>query len=245
MALFLMSLMSSSDQWMFVSSTGLWKPRSPRHEEPYRVTRSLSRSVSGNKLIFEEVNHDLGFALTSTRMCSDRVFSAAMIKRDEFLGEGPRYRRRGAGSFNKGVSSMFKGWMLAVAAGTMMAASAQPAAMPWLDPAKPAEQRAAAAVAAMTLDEKLTLIFSYSEPDTLDKEPDDVVPAAMKAEVREKMVPASAGYLPGIPRLKIPGQWFTDASIGIHIDKGRTALPSSIATAASFDPSVAEMGGKM
>ncbi len=131
---------------------------------------------------------------------------------------------------------MLKGWMLAVAAGTMMAASAEPAAMPWLDPGRPAAERAAAAVAAMTLDEKLTLIFSYSEPDTLDKAPDDIVPAAIKAEVRAKMIPNSAGYLFGIPRLKIPGQWFTDASIGVHIGEGRTALPSSMATAASFDP---------
>jgi beta-glucosidase len=135
--------------------------------------------------------------------------------------------------------------LLLTAVGTLMAAGAAAAEMPWLDPGKPAEQRAAAAVAAMTLDEKLTLINSYSEPDTLDKAPDDIVPPAIKAEVREKMIPASAGYLLGIPRLKIPGHWFTDASIGIHINKGRTALPSSMATAASFDPSVAEMGGKM
>lgn len=134
--------------------------------------------------------------------------------------------------------------MLAVAAGTMMAASADPA-MPWLDKTKTPEQRAAAAVAAMTLDEKLTMIFSYSEPDTLDKAPDDVVSPALKKEVREKMIPASAGYLPGIPRLKIPGQWFTDASIGVHTDKGHTALPSSLAQAASFDPAVAEKGGAM
>ena len=140
---------------------------------------------------------------------------------------------------------MFKGWMLAAAAGTMIAASAEPA-MPWLDPAKPAADRAAAAVATMTLDEKLTLTLSYSEPDNLDKEPEDIVPAAVKAEVRAKMVPQSAGYLPAIPRLKIPGQWFSDASIGVHVGNlGRTALPSSLTTAASFDPSVAETGGKM
>jgi beta-glucosidase len=152
---------------------------------------------------------------------------------------------RTAGSIKERERSMVKGWMLAAAAGTMMAASADPAAMPWLDASKPADQRAAAAVAAMTLDEKLTMIFSYSEPDTLDKAPDDVVPPALKKEVREKMIPASAGYLPAIPRLKIPGQWFTDASIGVHTDQGHTALPSSITQAASFDPSVAEAGGKM
>ncbi len=116
MAPFLMSLVSSSDQWLFVSSTGaltagrrntdqalfpyytddkihdsvdltgaktiikltrggqslLWEPLSPRHEGHYRVTRSLAKNVYGNKLIFEEVNHDLGLAFTSAWMCSDR-----------------------------------------------------------------------------------------------------------------------------------------------------------------------------
>ena len=145
----------------------------------------------------------------------------------------------------EGERLMMKGWMLAVAAGTMMAASADPAAMPWLDASKPADQRAAAAVAAMTLDEKLVLIQSFSEPETLDKAPDDIVPAAVKKDVREKMIPSSAGYAPGVPRLKIPAQWFTDASIGVHTDQGHTALPSSLTTAASFDPAVAEAGGKM
>lgn len=135
--------------------------------------------------------------------------------------------------------------ILAAAVGVAISAGAQPVAMVWLDASKPAAERAAAAVAAMTLDEKLTMIVSYSEPDNLDKTPDDIVPAAVKAEVRAMMVPASAGYLPAIPRLKIPGQSFTDASIGVHTDQGRTALPSSLATAASFDPSVAERGGRM
>jgi len=116
MAPFLMSLVSSSDQWMFVSSTGaltagrrdtdqalfpyytddkihdsvdltgaktiitlarggkhlLWEPLSPRQAGLYRVTRSLAKSVYGNKLIFEEVNHDLGLVFTSAWMCSDR-----------------------------------------------------------------------------------------------------------------------------------------------------------------------------
>ncbi len=113
---FLMSLVSSSDLWLFVSSTGaltagrrdadntlfpyytddrthdsvdqtgaktilqvawggrtvLWEPFSPRHEGLYRVTRSLAKSVYGNKLIFTEVNHDLGLSFSSGWMSSDR-----------------------------------------------------------------------------------------------------------------------------------------------------------------------------
>jgi hypothetical protein len=116
MAPFLMSLVSSSDLWMFASSTGaltagrrdvdnalfpyytddkihdsvditgaktiiratrgvrtgLWEPLSPRFDGLYRVVRSLYKSVYGNKLIFEEINHDLGLAFTSSWMLSDR-----------------------------------------------------------------------------------------------------------------------------------------------------------------------------
>jgi hypothetical protein len=116
MAPFLMSLVSSSDQWMFASSTGaltagrrdadhalfpyytddkihdsvdltgaktichvmlggrahLWEPLSPRFDGAYRKTRNLYKSVYGNKLVLEEINHDLGLAYTSTWMLSDR-----------------------------------------------------------------------------------------------------------------------------------------------------------------------------
>ena len=113
---FLMSIVSASDHWMFVSSTGaltagrrdsdcalfpyttddrihdsqdqtggktillvtcggrtsLWEPFSQRYEGLYRVTRSLSKSVYSNKLIFEEVNHDLGLSFSYSWMSSDR-----------------------------------------------------------------------------------------------------------------------------------------------------------------------------
>jgi hypothetical protein len=113
---FLMSIVSDSDQWMFVSSTGaltagrkdpdralfpyytddrihdsqdqtggktillvarnghssLWEPFSQRYEGLYRVTRSLSKSVIGNKIVFEEINHDLGLKFSSVWMMSNR-----------------------------------------------------------------------------------------------------------------------------------------------------------------------------
>jgi hypothetical protein len=52
--------------------TGLWEPLSSRFDGPYRVVRSLYKSVYGNKLILEEINHDLGLAYTSSWMMSDR-----------------------------------------------------------------------------------------------------------------------------------------------------------------------------
>jgi len=113
---FLMSLVSDSDHWMFVSSTGaltagrrdpdhalfpyytddrihdsqdqtggkaiflvarggrtaLWEPFSPRYEGLYRITRILSKSVYSNKLVFEEINHDLDLSFSCAWMTSDR-----------------------------------------------------------------------------------------------------------------------------------------------------------------------------
>ncbi|MBF9017428.1 MULTISPECIES: hypothetical protein [unclassified Oceanispirochaeta] len=37
----------------------LWEPLSDRYEGLYRIERTLSKNLSGSKLIFEEINHDL------------------------------------------------------------------------------------------------------------------------------------------------------------------------------------------
>ena len=117
---------------------------------------------------------------------------------------------------------------------------------PWLDRTKTPEQRATAAVSAMTLEEKLGLVMGYTDPEKLASEPDDVVSPAIKADVVAHHIKGSAGYIAGIPRLGIPAQWQTDASIGVRVtDMERTALPSSLATAASFDPKITEAGGAM
>jgi len=62
-------------------------------------------------------------------------------------------------------------------------------------------------------------------------------------------VPVTAGYVPGIPRLGIPPQLATDASLGV-VNPGQlrpgdvaTAMPSGLALAASFDPAMAERVG--
>jgi beta-glucosidase len=116
----------------------------------------------------------------------------------------------------------------------------------WLDKSKSADERARAAVAAMTLDEKLLLIVSYTDKKDVAKQPDAIVPPAVKADVAAHHIEGSAGYVPGIPRLGIPPQWQTDASIGVRVSgMERTALPSSLATAASFDPAVSQAGGRM
>lgn len=104
---FFMSLVSSSDHWLFISSTGgltagrtnaesalfpyetedkiaahseltgsmtivrleengrlfLWEPFSNRYQGLYKIDRHLYKNTSGNKLIFEEINHDLKMAM--------------------------------------------------------------------------------------------------------------------------------------------------------------------------------------
>jgi hypothetical protein len=123
---FLMSIVSDSDQWMFVSSTGaltagrrdpdhalfpyytddrihdsqdqtggktilllarsgrtaLWEPFSQRYDGLYRITRSLFKSIYSNKVMFEEVNHDLALSFSCTWMSSNRfgfVRRAALV----------------------------------------------------------------------------------------------------------------------------------------------------------------------
>lgn len=100
----------------------------------------------------------------------------------------------------------------------------------------------------MTLDEKLRLVFGFSDQayTNLAKVPDDIVPADLKTYVVTHLVKGSAGFVPGVPRLGIPDQTQTDASIGVRNSLiPSTALPSSLATAASFDPEVSRAGGAM
>ena len=122
------------------------------------------------------------------------------------------------------------------------------ATQPWLDSSLPPQARARAAVAAMTLDEKLRLVFGYSDMavDEVAKVSDDIVPPDLKAAVQTRAVKGSAGFVPGVPRLGIPDQTQTDASMGVRNSLiPSTALPSSLLTAASFDPAVPRAGGAM
>ena len=132
---------------------------------------------------------------------------------------------------------------------TVQAAQPGPARdQPWLDPHLSSDARAQAALAAMTLDEKLTLIFGFSDQAVTEvsKVPDDIVSPDIKAAIISRAVKGSAGFVPGIPRLGIPDQTQTDASMGVRNSLiPSTALPSSLATAASFDPEVPRAGGAM
>lgn len=52
--------------------THLWEPFSQRYEGLYRLTRNLYKSVFGHKILFEEVNHDLGLSIRCAWMTSER-----------------------------------------------------------------------------------------------------------------------------------------------------------------------------
>ena len=145
---------------------------------------------------------------------------------------------------------------IAIASGValLLAASAQAAQpnaapdRPWLDPNASPKARAEAALHAMTLDEKLRLVFGYSDQafTDLSKVPDATVTGDLKTYVVTHQVKGSAGFVPGVPRLGIPDQTQTDASIGVRNSFiPSTALPSSLATAASFDPEIPRAGGAM
>ena len=111
-------------------------------------------------------------------------------------------------------------------------AIADTADRPWMNPALEADKRAELVVAQMTREEKQTLVFGYFGTDAPWK----------KFTAAARSARGSAGYVPGIARLGIPPQWITDAGIGVATQggaknkRGRTALPSGMATAASLEP---------
>ncbi len=104
-------------------------------------------------------------------------------------------------------------------------------ARPWLNPRLPPDQRAELVLKVMTQDEKFQLLRT-DYGDAHPRPPDAL---------------GSAGYQPAITRLGLPAIQESDAGLGVakpH-DVGATALPSGLATAASFDPALAYAGGAM
>ncbi len=124
------------------------------------------------------------------------------------------------------------------------AAAAQPA--PWMHTALTPDQRADLVAAQMTQDEKLVLVDGwFGKDETIN--PNFPPPPP---EIRSAL-PGVAGYIPGIPRLGIPPQIETDASLGVanghHMRAGdtATALPASILTASSWNPQIAYEAGSV
>jgi len=94
-----------------------------------------------------------------------------------------------------------------------------------------ADQLAQQTLALMTQDEKLQLVHGVGGPVT------NIIPLPRGA----------GGYIPGIPRLGIPDLYFNDGSVGVANDSQApsTALPSAIASAATWDTALASSYGQV
>jgi beta-glucosidase len=102
------------------------------------------------------------------------------------------------------------------------------------------DSRADALIKQMTQSEKLQLVFGYFATDFSSKNYKRI----------DNGMPDAAGYIPGIDHLHIPAQSQTDAGIGVATQRSptpreRTALPSGLATAATWNPELAFAGGAM
>lgn len=125
--------------------------------------------------------------------------------------------------------------VLSLLAGASAVAAAQGDTPPWMNRALTPDARADLVLARMTTEEKLGLLLGTS------RRPDgDPVGAA--------------GYVPGVPRLGIPPLRETNAELGVAIplqndtvrpEDEATALPSGLATAASWNPAIAYANGAM
>ena len=116
----------------------------------------------------------------------------------------------------------------------------RPSPTAWLDKQLSPDQRADLLLKAMTQEEKLTLVTGYFG-----------VQAQWNDYQFKEARRQSAGFVPGVPRLGFTPQWQTDAGSGVATQREappeleRTALPSGILTASTWDPSLAESGGAM
>ena len=96
------------------------------------------------------------------------------------------------------------------------------------------DRRVSALVSVLTIDEKIGLVHSrFGMP--------------LKGKPKPGGALDSAGFVPGVPRLRIPPLQESDAGLGIanptNAPFDATAMPSELALAASFDPRLAERAG--
>ncbi|MEO7169419.1 MAG: beta-glucosidase [Pseudomonadota bacterium] len=127
--------------------------------------------------------------------------------------------------------------LLSVSLAAMASAQSAPSPTSASASSHDARARARTIVARMTLDEKIGLVHGLFPPMAKGKTANELIP--------------SAGHIDGIQRLGVPLIRESDASLGVanQVEQRKgdvaTALPSSLATAASFNPDIARAGGAM
>src|SRR6516225_4180561 len=103
--------------------------------------------------------------------------------------------------------------------------------LPWMNTGLSPDERAEMVLQQMTLDEKMDLVHGNGMPGWGPNRPNYYLGNG------------GAGFVLGIPRLGIPMIQMSDAAYGVRssAENGRysTALPSNLASAASWDPQAA------
>jgi beta-glucosidase len=128
-------------------------------------------------------------------------------------------------------SSLRLFFFFAAILGAMLAASvapAQSADRPWMNSGLVPEERAELVLKQMTLDEKLALLHGNG-----------MAHAAQWQMPLTRLTNGGAGYVEGVPRLRIPPLVISDAGYGVR-DSGAngrysTAMPSSLGATSSWD----------
>ncbi len=114
---------------------------------------------------------------------------------------------------------------------------------PWMNKSLSPDTRADMVVEKMTLDEKISLVHGAGFPGSGNPNSDPETAATLAR------ANGGAGIVPGIPRLGIPDLNLADSAVGVTrgAKKSRysTALPSTIALAASWNPSLAREFGAL
>jgi beta-glucosidase len=124
---------------------------------------------------------------------------------------------------------------LSLMAGSLCAQTVETQGRPWMNRALSPDARADLVLGQMTVEEKLGLVVGTSQR-----------PAAETV--------GAAGYVDGVPRLGIPMLKESNAELGVAIpllgdtirpEDEATALPSGLATAATWNPAIAQANGAM
>ncbi|MEC9195840.1 MAG: hypothetical protein VYD13_04535 [Bacteroidota bacterium] len=80
---------NSGSKTIFIVSKGganhLWEPFSIRHEGLFKTSRNLYKNTLGNKIIFEEINHDLDLTFSYAWKTSDQF---GFVRQVELISQG-------------------------------------------------------------------------------------------------------------------------------------------------------------